>query len=88
MDNGVSSFRIDNNGHFKNVSNVDDNKTDRFLTGTYPVNGVTFDKTHYVIVGHRHPKYYKRVDFIKKKDFVYHGDGITVFKLTNSYNFV
>ncbi len=83
MDNGVSSFRIDNNGHFKNVSNVDDNKTDRFLTGTYPVNGVTFDKTHYVIVGHRHPKYYKRVDFIKKKDFVYHGDGITVFKLTN-----
>lgn len=83
MDNGVSSFRVYDNGCFKNVSNADDNKTDRFLTGTYPINGVTLGENHYVIVGHRHPKYYKRLNFIKKKDFVYHGDGVTVFKMND-----
>lgn len=80
QDNGLSSFRVYDNGRFKNVSNISDNKTDRFLTGTYPVTGVTLGENHYVVVGHRHHKYYKRKNFIKKKDFVYHGDGVSVFK--------
>ncbi|MCW2120888.1 hypothetical protein [Flavobacterium sp. 7A] len=33
QDNGVSSFRIFENGTFKNVNNIDDNDTDRYLTG-------------------------------------------------------
>lgn len=83
QDNGVSSFRVYKNGHFKNINNISDNTKDRFLTGTYPVTGVTLDKNHYVIVGHRHHKYYKRGNFIKEKDFVYHGDGVSVFKINN-----
>ncbi len=81
-DNGISSFRVYEDGTFKNVSNISDNTTDRYLTGTYPVNGVTLNGNHYVIVGHRHHKYYKRIEFIKKKDFVYHGDGVSVFKIS------
>ncbi len=81
QDNGVSSFRIYQNGTFKNINNISDNNTDRYLTGAYPVTGVTLDDNHYVIVGHRHHKYYKRNGFIKKTDFVYHGDGVSVFKV-------
>ncbi|WP_020528340.1 Dabb family protein [Flexithrix dorotheae] len=82
QDNGISSFRVFENGHFENVSNISDNVNDRYLTGTYPVDGVTLGSNHYVIVGHRHHKYYKRTNFIKKKDFVYHGDGVSVFKVS------
>ncbi|WP_066212592.1 Dabb family protein [Flammeovirga sp. MY04] len=81
QDNGVSSFRVYENGHFKNINNIDDNDTDRYLTGTYPVTGVQLGENNYVIVGHRHHKYYKRKGFIKKTDFVYHGDGVSVFKV-------
>ena len=81
QDNGISSFRVFENGHFKNINNIDDNNTDRYLTGAYPVTGVALNGNYYVVVGHRHHKYYKRVDFIKKKDFVYHGDGVSVFKV-------
>lgn len=81
QDNGVSSFRVYDNGTFENVSNIADNTKDRYLTGAYPVDGVTLGDNHYVIVGHRHHKYYKRIEFIKKKDFVYHGDGLSVFKM-------
>lgn len=81
QDNGVSSFRVYEDGTFKNINNISDNKTDRYLTGTYPVTGVTLEDQHYVIVGHRHHKYYKRGNFIKRKDFVYHGDGVSVFKV-------
>lgn len=81
QDNGVSSFRVYNNGKFKNVNNIDDNTTDRFLTGTYPLTGVKLGDKYYVIVGHRHHKYYKRSGFIKKTDFVYHGDALSVFML-------
>lgn len=84
QDNGVSSFRVYDNGRFKNINNIGDNTTDRFLTGTYPVTGVTLGENHYVVVGHRHHKYYKRGNFIKKKDFVYHGDGVTVFKIAKN----
>lgn len=81
QDNGVSSFRVYENGTFKNINNISDNTTDRYLTGAYPVTGVTLGENNYVIVGHRHHKYYKRGGFIKRPDFVYHGDGVSVFKV-------
>jgi len=81
QDNGISSFIVSENGTFKNINNISDNKTDRYLTGAYPVSGVTLGENHYVIVGHRHHKYYKRNGFIKNTDFVYHGDGVSVFKV-------
>ncbi|WNH11911.1 Dabb family protein [Thalassobellus suaedae] len=81
QDNGISSFRVYENGTFKNINNISDNTTDRYLTGTYPVTGVTLGDNKFVIVGHRHHKYYKRGGFIKKTDFVYHGDGVSVFKV-------
>ena len=82
QDNGVSSFRVYENGTFKNINNISDNTTDRYLTGAYPVTGVTLGDHRYVIVGHRHHKYYDpTTNFIKRKDFVYHGDGISVFKI-------
>lgn len=84
QDNGVSSFRIYDNGEFKNVNNIHDNETDRYLTGAYPVTGVTLGDNNYVVVGHRHHKYYDpKSGFIKKSDFVYHGDAVSVFKLNN-----
>ncbi|MDO6736905.1 Dabb family protein [Wenyingzhuangia sp. 2_MG-2023] len=81
QDNGVSGFRVYKNGTFKNINNIDDNTTDRYLTGAYPVTGVTFGDDHYVIVGHRHHKYYKRGGFIKRPNFTYHGDAVSVFKI-------
>lgn len=81
QDNGISSFEVFNNGKFKNINNIADNTTNRYLTGAYPVNGVTLGDNHYVVVGHRHHKYYKRGNFIKKKDFIFHGDGVSVFKV-------
>ncbi|MCL7762727.1 Dabb family protein [Polaribacter sp. Z014] len=81
QDNGVSSFRVYENGKFKNVNNISDNTTDRYLTGAYPVTGVTLGDHKYVIVGHRHHKYYENNGFIKRPNFVYHGDGVSVFKV-------
>ncbi|MFY0653528.1 MAG: Dabb family protein [Cyclobacteriaceae bacterium] len=84
QDNGVSSFRVYESGKFKNINNISDNTTDRYLTGAYPVTGVTLGGNNYVVVGHRHHKYYQRKDFIKKRDFVYHGDGVSVFKVNKN----
>ena len=81
QDNGVSSFRVYEDGRFKNINNIGDNTTNRYLTGAYPVTGVQLADNYYVIVGHRHHKYYKRKGFIKNPDFVYHGDGVSVFKI-------
>ncbi len=82
QDNGVSSFRIYDDGTFRNVNNIHDNTTDRYLTGAYPVTGATLGGNHYVVVGHRHHKYYDYAPkFIKNKDFTYHGDGVSVFKV-------
>lgn len=81
QDNGVSSFRVYENGKFKNINNINDNTTDKFLTGAYPVTGVKLGSNYYVIVGHRHHKYYERNGFIKNTNFVYHGDGVSVFKI-------
>ncbi|MEM7381239.1 MAG: Dabb family protein [Bacteroidota bacterium] len=83
-DSGVSGFRVFESGRFRNINNISDNKTDRYLTGTYPVTGITLGGQHYVVVGHRHYKYYKRGgNWIKVKDWVYHGDGVTVFRINN-----
>ncbi len=81
QDNGVSSFRVYENGTFKNINNIADNTTNRYLTGAYPVTGVKLGSRYFVIVGHRHHKYYKRGNFIKNPDFVYHGDGVSVFEI-------
>lgn len=81
QDNGVSSFRVHENGEFENINNISDNTEDRYLTGAYPVTGVTLGDNNYVIVGHRHHKYYQRNGFIKNPDFTYHGDGVSVFKV-------
>ncbi len=81
QDNGISSFRVYENGKFKNINNISDNTSDRYLTGTYPVTGAQIGSNYYVIVGHRHHKYYKRSGFIKNTDFVYHGDAVSVFKV-------
>ncbi|MEX0291421.1 MAG: Dabb family protein [Flavobacteriaceae bacterium] len=81
QDNGVSSFRVYENGRFKNLNNIRDNTENIYLTGAYPVTGVKLGENHYVVVGHRHHKYYKRSGFIKNTDFVYHGDGVSVFKV-------
>lgn len=81
QDNGVSSFRVYDSGKFKNINNISDNTTDKFLTGTYPVTGAKIGSNYYVIVGHRHHKYYASNGFIKKTDFVYHGDAVSVFKV-------
>lgn len=84
QDNGISSFRVYEDGHFEHVHSLSDNTTDRYLTGTYPVDGITLGQTHYVIVGHRHHKYYKRANFIKQQDFVYHGDAVSVFRVNQA----
>jgi hypothetical protein len=81
QDNGLSSFRIHETGTFENINNIDDNSSDTYLTGAYPLTGVKLGDNYYIIVGHRHHKYYKRKDFIKKKDFVYHGDAVSIFKV-------
>ncbi|GAB5559804.1 MAG: hypothetical protein SynsKO_14510 [Synoicihabitans sp.] len=80
QDSGVSSFEIHRDGTFTNISNVGDDLR-RFLNGAYPVEGITLGKENFVIVGHRHHRYYTRNGFIKDPDFVYHGNGVTVFKL-------
>ena len=85
QDNGVSSFKVNNNGTFSNINNIGDNRSDRYLTGAYPVTGVELGANHYIIVGHRHHKYYKSgTGFIKKPDFYYHGDGVSVFKIDDN----
>ncbi|SDX94990.1 Stress responsive A/B Barrel Domain [Lutibacter oricola] len=82
QDNGVSSFRVYENGKFKNVNNISDNTTDRYLTGAYPVTGTKLGENYYVVVGHRHHKYYHYApNFIKNKNHKYHGDGVSVFKI-------
>lgn len=83
QDNGVSSFRVYESGKFKHINSISDNTTDRYLTGAYPVTGVTLGDNNYVVVGHRHHKYYSRGGFIKRPDFVYHGDGVSVFKINS-----
>lgn len=77
QDNGISCFRVFENGRFENVSNIADDMT-LYLNGVYPLNAVTLGGNHYVIVGHRHRRYYR------DKTAVYHGDGLNVFKVDST----
>lgn len=81
QDNGLSSFRVFEDGHFSNISNVGDDDR-RFLNGTYPVISATKSDRHYVVVGHRHHIYYKPTAWIKDLDsYFYHGDAVSVFRV-------
>ncbi|WP_147407435.1 stress protein [Reichenbachiella sp. MSK19-1] len=83
QDNGLSSWRIFENGQFENISNIpDDNNL--FLNGTYPVISTTIKGWNYVIVGHRHHSYYQPTPWVKDRhSYYYHGDAITVFWVNN-----
>lgn len=81
QDNGLSSFRVYEDGHFENVSNIGDDPN-RFLNGAYPVISATKSGWNYVIVGHRHHIYYKPTPWIKDRDtYYYHGDAVSVFRV-------
>ena len=81
QDNGLSSFRIYEDGHFENISNIGDDYT-LFLNGTYPVISATKSGWNYVVVGHRHHIYYKPTPWVKDRHtYYYHGDAVSVFRV-------
>ena len=81
QDNGISSFRILEDGRFENVSNIGDD-ANLYLNGTYPVISVSKDGWNYVVVGHRHHIYYKPTPWIKDRNtYYYHGDAVSVFRV-------
>ena len=81
QDNGLSSFRVYEDGHFENISNIgDDYKL--YLNGTYPVISATRSGWNYVVVGHRHHIYYKPTPWVKDRHtYYYHGDAVSVFRV-------
>jgi len=81
QDNGLSSWRVFEDGHFENLSNIGDDRT-LFLNGAYPVISATREGWHYVIVGHRHHSYYKPTPWVKDREtYFYHGDAVSVFRV-------
>lgn len=81
QDNGLSSFRIYEDGHFENISNIGDDYN-LYLNGTYPVISATKSGWNYVVVGHRHHSYYKPTPWIKDRHtYYYHGDAVSVFRV-------
>lgn len=81
QDNGLSCFRVDEDGRFENVSNIGDSHS-LYLNGTYPVISATRSGWHYVVVGHRHHIYYKPTSWVKDRHtYYYHGDAISVFRV-------
>lgn len=81
QDNGLSSFRVFDDGHFESVSNIGDDRS-LFLNGAYPVISATKSDRHYVVVGHRHHIYYRPTRWIKDLDtYFYHGDAVSVFQV-------
>ncbi len=83
QDNGLSSFRVYEDGHFENVSNIgDDNNL--YLNGTYPVISSSKSGWHFIVVGHRHHIYYKPTPWVKDRHkYYYHGDAVSVFLVDN-----
>jgi len=80
-DNGLGSFRIYEDGHFVNISNIGDDYN-LYLNGTYPVISATKSGWNYVVVGHRHHSYYKPTPWVKdRKNYYYHGDAVSVFRV-------
>ena len=81
QDNGLSSFRIYEDGHFENISNIGDDYT-LYLNGAYPVISATRADWKYVVVGHRHHIYYKPTPWVKDRHtYYYHGDAVSVFRV-------
>lgn len=81
QDNGLSSFRVYEDGRFDNISNIGDDYT-LYLNGTYPVISATRSGWNYVVVGHRHHIYYKPTPWVKDRhSYYYHGDGVSVFRV-------
>ncbi len=77
MDDGVSSFEIFEDGHFKNLQNIRDDEN-LFLTGAFPLNSIQLGNRNFLLVGHRHKYHYP---VYKDEDIVYHGDGINLFEI-------
>lgn len=81
QDNGLSSFRVYEDGHFENISNIGDDHN-LFLNGTYPIISATKSGWNYVVVGHRHHIYYKPTPWIKDRNtYYFHGDAVSVFRV-------
>ena len=81
QDNGLSSFRIYEDGRFENISNIGDDYH-LYLNGTYPIISATKSGWNYVVVGHRHHSYYRPTPWVKDRDtYFYHGDAVSVFKV-------
>lgn len=81
QDNGLSSFRVYEDGHFENVHNIGDDYN-LYLNGTYPVISATKSGWQYVVVGHRHHSYYKPTPWVKDRHtYYYHGDAVSVFRV-------
>ncbi|MEM7512919.1 MAG: stress protein, partial [Bacteroidota bacterium] len=81
QDNGLSSFRVYEDGHFENVCNIGDDRN-LYLNGTYPVISASRSGWEYVIVGHRHHIYYKPTPWVKdRQTYYYHGDAVSVFRV-------
>ena len=81
QDNGLSSFRIFEDGRFENISNIADDRN-LFLNGTYPVISATKSGWNYVVTGHRHHIYYKPTPWVKDRmTYFYHGDAVSVFRV-------
>ncbi|MEL7160888.1 MAG: stress protein, partial [Bacteroidota bacterium] len=79
QDNGLSSFRIYEDGTFDNLNNIADDHT-LYLNGAYPVISATKGDWHFVIVGHRHHTYYRPTPWVKdRKSYYHHGDAVSVF---------
>ncbi|MEM7659688.1 MAG: stress protein [Bacteroidota bacterium] len=81
QDNGLSSFRVEEDGHFENISNIGDDYH-LYLNGTYPIISASKSGWNYVIVGHRHHSYYQPSPWIKDRHtYFYHGDAVSVFRV-------
>ena len=79
QDNGLSSFRVYEDGRFENLSNIGDDYN-MYLNGAYPVISATKSGWNYVVVGHRHHIYYKPTPWVKDRNsYYYHGDAVSVF---------
>ena len=80
-DNGLSSFRVYEDGRFENVDNLGDDPT-LYLNGTYPVISATRSGWNFIVVGHRHHIYYKPTRWVKDRNTYYHhGDAVSVFRV-------
>lgn len=81
QDNGLSSFRVYEDGRFENISNIGDDYH-LYLNGTYPIISATKSGWNYVVVGHRHHSYYEPTPWVKDRHtYFYHGDAVSVFRV-------